>query len=48
MTRTQLVLLALLAASLGASACSAADSTTGPRPAFNCGESQGSNNIRNC
>jgi len=44
MTRTQLVLLALLAATLGASACSAADSTTGPRPAFKC-ESQGSNNV---
>jgi hypothetical protein len=44
MSRTKIVLLALLAASLGASACSAADSTTGPRPTFKC-ENQGSNTL---
>jgi hypothetical protein len=44
MTRSHIAaLLVILAASLGATACSAADST-GPRPAFKC-ESQGSNNV---
>jgi hypothetical protein len=45
MTRCHIAaLLVILAASLGATACSAGDSTTGPRPAFKC-ESQGSNNV---
>ncbi|HEU4649049.1 MAG TPA: hypothetical protein VFS33_08320 [Gemmatimonadales bacterium] len=47
MTRSKIVLLALLAATLGVGACSAADSTTGPRPAFKC-ENQGSNTVRDC
>lgn len=47
MTRSKLVLLVLLAATLSVGACSAADSATGPRPNFDC-ESQGSNNIRKC